>query len=599
MATDSLTWQELRDVKRSEFDEAARAWREVSSRSAADRDTVRRGMNKLIETQESEASRSAVKRLDRLIRNYEYVYRECGLIWSALSGLSADLAEPQRRLNEALEEAASLSLTVNPDGSVSYPSAIVGSDGGGSCVSGGTARAGFPNPLTPPVAGDGKPPRIVPDVPDGDRFRVDFHLNPKATQAQDIADRIAGAVRAAAGVDHRYAQTFARLKAAKGLDVTEAMMKDVLHDTADVGAAAAGRLVAAIPDGASPAEVRTWWEGLSEEQRREFMEVAPDAIGMLDGIPAATRDEANRAHLPVLIAQLERQGGEQDMLAGLRKIEGKLRDYNPIPMYLLGIGAEGNGRAIISYGNPDTSRNVSAYVPGLKTKLDEGFAGGTVNRALDTAMGAREFDKSTASIVWLGYDAPQNIDVMSTADADRGAPAYNDFMAGLAATSQHDDPHVTAIGHSYGSLTVGTAAKQSGGIPGVDDIILVGSPGVGVDKAADLGVPPERVYVGSADNDIVTKLPSKGEVAGMGPGPAVGAALVGYDGDDIYFGKDPASKAFGAQRFLVGDGPHPFTPGEHLTAHSQYFNPDTDNRSAENIARIVSGRYGITKEEHR
>ncbi|WP_342786818.1 alpha/beta hydrolase [Streptomyces qinzhouensis] len=428
-------------------------------------------------------------------------------------------------------------------------------------------------------------------------------MNPHAGKAQDIADRIARAVRSAAAVDARCTEALNGLKAAKGLEVTDATLEDMRRDTADVHAATVRHLVAGMPQNGSPAENKAWWEGLDEEQRREYLDVAPELIGMLDGIPAIARDEANRHYLPVLIAELERTGNDPAMLEGLRKIDDRLREPSKVPMFLLGVGDEGNGRAIISFGNPDTARNVSAYVPGLGTKLDAEFGGGTVKRALDTAIGAQRYDKSTASIVWLGYDAPQNIDVMSTADADKGAPAYNRFMAGLVATNQHDDPHVTAIGHSYGSLTVGTAAKQSGGIPGVDDIVLVGSPGVGVDRAADLGVPPQRVYVGAADNDIVTKLPTVPEALMHATGVAVRLPVPGFlsdpGGDDIYFGKDPAGKAFGAQRFAVDDGPHPVLDGEPIAAHSQYFTPETDRVSADNIARVVAGEYGITTEGHR
>ncbi len=233
--------------------------------------------------------------------------------------------------------------------------------------------------------------------------------------------------------------------------------------------------------------------------------IAPDLIGSLDGIPATTRDEANRTYLPVLIAELAQRTGDDDAqtkLDALRMIQDKLNQPSHPPMYLLGIGEEGNGRAIVSYGNPDTSKNVSAYVPGLGTKLDGEFVKDTMKRARDTAIGARRQDPSSASIVWLGYDAPQHVDVMSTGDAERGAPAYNSFMGGLQATNQNGEhAHLTAIGHSYGSLTVGTAARQSGGIPGVDDVILLGSPGVSVDKAEDLGVGKDHVFVGAAEND--------------------------------------------------------------------------------------------------
>lgn len=246
-----------------------------------------------------------------------------------------------------------------------------------------------------------------------------------------------------------------------------------------------------------------------------------------------------------------------------------------------------------------------------------------MKRAQDTALGAREVNPSSVAIVWLGYEAPQDVDVMTTSRAKAGAPVYNEFMDGLQTTNRYrEDLHLTAIGHSYGSLTVGTAAKQSGGIPGVDDIILLGSPGTGVDKAEDLGVGKEHVFVGAADNDIVTHLPSKGEsvrgalgaVAGSGLGVVgavlggvVGAAMADPEDDDLYFGKDPASEAFGAQRFKTLPGPHPVAGGDPFQAHSNYFTPnrngsdlDSDQVSADNIAAIVAGRpEDVIKEEHR
>lgn len=298
----------------------------------------------------------------------------------------------------------------------------------------------------------------------------------------------------------------------------------------------------------------------------------------------------------------------QTKLEALRGIQTKLGEHSKVPMYLLGIGDQGNGRAIVAYGNPDTSRNVSAYVPGLQTKLDKDFVDDTLQRGLDTAKGARKFDSSSAAIVWLGYDAPQDVDVMSKGDADRGAPAYNSFMSGLQVTNENKDPHLTAIGHSYGSLTVGTAAHMGGGIPGADDIILLGSPGVGVDKAEDLGVGKDHVFVGAAENDPVTKLPSKQQSASGIVGLLAGGPTVAYlagdiadqGDDDLYFGKDPASEAFGARRFEVDDGPRPVLDAGKFKAHSQYFTPEKDAVSARNVAQIVAGKpEGIEAEEWR
>ncbi|MET7874150.1 alpha/beta hydrolase [Streptomyces cyaneofuscatus] len=376
-------------------------------------------------------------------------------------------------------------------------------------------------------------------------------------------------------------------------------------------------LDARIPQNATPQQRKAWWDGLTPEQRERYIELTPERIGNLDGIPVAARDAANRKNLPELIRKLE--GVDTDkarkQLAGLREIDRQLRENGQPPMFLIGIGDEGNGRAIVSFGNPDASRHVSAYVPGLNTSLDEEFAKNDLGRARDTAIGAQGYDESTASIVWLGYDAPQLPDgdgaagyfaVMGTARAEKGGLAYRDFMGGIAATNGNEDPHLTAIGHSYGSRTVGAAAAVPGGIPGVDDIILVGSPGVGVDHAVDLGVGSGHVFVGAAANDPVTKLPSKAQVVVGGVGLVVGGPGGAYlagdladpGDDDLWFGKDPASKAFGARRFPVADGP-PLVGGGgvNLDAHSNYFSPERDAVSADSIALIVSGNADRLKME--
>lgn len=369
-----------------------------------------------------------------------------------------------------------------------------------------------------------------------------------------------------------------------------------------------------IPTGSDAAGRKAWWDGLSQQERDRYLELSPDRIGALDGIPVADRDKANRRNLPRLISELEGRGDKKskEQLAGLREIERQLKEDSQPPMYLIGISDEGNGRAIVSYGNPDTSQNVSAYVPGLNTSLDEEFAKNDLKRARDTAIGAQGYDPSSAAIVWLGYDAPQAPDglaslaVAGTGRAEKGGAAYDDFMGGIAATNQNKDPHITAIGHSYGSRTVGAATQRNGGIPGVDDIILVGSPGVGVDRAVDLGVGASHVFVGAAANDPVTQLPSKTQVVVgalgwilAGPGGAYAAGDLADPGDDdLWFGKDPASKAFGARRFPVDPG-KPLVSGDGLSfdAHSNYFNPVRDAMSADAIALIVSGHADRLKME--
>ncbi|MCX5411158.1 alpha/beta hydrolase [Streptomyces sp. NBC_00059] len=593
--TSTLTWAQLRDLKCAELEGAADGWGRSSNRADAARDRIEQHLlTGLRGTQEGEAAQAAVARLRQLGRNFQYVYTECGLLRTTLNSLAHEMKAQQRLLREALDDAASLKFTVHADGSVTYPAAGEGLIDGAP-LKGGTASSTGPAGLLPPSG------LTAP--------------NPNAAKAQDIADRVTGAVRTAGEIDWRYAGILRRLKAEEGLKVPDATWKDAAGDAAAVRDAARTYLKNAIPHDATPAERRDWWAGLTQEQREEYLAVYPDQIGNLDGIPALVRDAANRDNLQLLIGKLEGRDDEKSItqLAGLREIDRQLgaapKPGEP-PMFLLGISDEGNGRAIVSYGNPDTAKNVAAYVPGLGTSLDSGFAEGDLKRARDTAIGARYHDPSSAAIAWLGYDAPQAVDGLSSfavagdGRAVEGGKHFSEFTAGLAATNMNEDPHLTAIGHSYGSRTVGAAAQQSGGIPGVDDIVLVGSPGVGVDRADDLGVGKEHVFVGAAENDVVTKLPSKQQAAVgawatlSGPLAYVAGDIADRGDDDLWFGKDPASEAFGAKRFVVDDGPGVVSrDGVSVDAHSQYFDPVRDPASANSIALISAGRSEKVKSE--
>ncbi|MFB6709524.1 alpha/beta hydrolase [Streptomyces sp. NPDC056333] len=584
----------MRDLKCAELEGAADGWGGASNRADAGRDSIdKQLMNGLRGTQQGEAADAAVARLRQLSRNFQYVYTECGLLRTALNSLAHEMRAQQRALQEALGDADALKFTVHADGSVTYPEAGEGLIDGKPLPGGTATGRGLPGLL--PSSG-----LVAP--------------NPHAAKAQEIADRVEKAVRTATEIDWRYTRILRKLKAEEGLKVPDATWTDTATDAAAVRGAARGYLKDAIPHDASAAERKAWWAGLAQEQREEYLAVYPDQIGNLDGIPAVVRDAANRDNLQLLIGKLEGRDDEraETQLAGLREIDRQLNDNRKPPMFLLGIGDEGNGRAIVSYGNPDTARNVSAYVPGLNTSLDEEFAKGDLKRAWDTAKGAVKYDHSSAAIVWLGYDAPQTPDglaslaVMGEERAERGGRVFNGFMSGLVATNENEDPHLTAIGHSYGSRTVGAATQRDGGIPGVDDIVLVGSPGVGVDHAEDLGVGNDHVFVGAAEHDVVTMLPSKQQaavgVAGLiAAGPLasyVAGDLADQGDDDLWFGRDPASEAFGARRFPVREGPRLIgEDGVSIGAHSQYFDPKRDAVSADSIALIAAGRSSKVKME--
>ena len=402
-----------------------------------------------------------------------------------------------------------------------------------------------------------------------------------AREALDAADasRCAAVLGTAQAADRRTAD---RLSQSAG----EARDGSALHpDTARTALARATALAAArLPvAGSGPGQVHDWWDGLAAGERQLLIQDQPALVGGLDGVPCAARDLANRRLLNRLVDDTE-DGGLRD---GLLAVRSRL-ERGPAaggPLLLLAIGAEGQGRAVLSFGDPDRADNISAYVPGMGTRVADA-AGKDADRALAVreAAGPR-----TASAVWLGYDPPLAArDALSADRATAGAAGYNRFLAGLRATHDGPPPHITALGHSYGSLLVGRAAAQAAG---ADEVVLVGSPGTGEGHATDLRVPPGHVWVGAAPDDPVTRLPSRRRVAasllGSVPGVLPTVLHLTDPGRETWFGRNPVDPGFGARRFPVDDGPD---TGGIASAHSHYLDPGS--RSLAAIARIVTGTTG-------
>ncbi|MER5636350.1 alpha/beta hydrolase [Kitasatospora sp. NPDC002227] len=448
----------------------------------------------------------------------------------------------------------------------------------------------------------------APPLTGADRHDPDARSSVEAQQ-RDISDRISAALTDAGAADRETADRLrhytANARNGSGLNLQSATM-----DRLNPAGSPLDSLLKAMPKSdASPAAVSAWWKSLTPDEQQRLIRSHPDLLGNRDGIPSAARDQANRIVLPRLIDQYRNKPNLSDddrtKLDGFCAIQKKLNDNagkQPLPL-LLGVSDEGQGRGILSWGNPDTAQNVCAYVPGLGTTLSS-VGGKDADRAFNVWDAANRADgrSATASIVWLGYDPPPGIDqladgdlrtadVMSTDRAERGAASYDQFLSGLRAT--HDGPpaHITALGHSYGSTTVGLAAQRPGGT-GADDIILVGSPGTGADNASQLNVGRGHVWVGDAENDPVSHLPSKGALAANGLGGPLGGRIydVGGGGNQIYFGTDPASQEFGANRFKVADG-----PSLSFESHSNYMEkPRGDTGTQEsviNIGQIVTGNY--------
>ncbi|MFG1844187.1 alpha/beta hydrolase [Micromonospora carbonacea] len=388
---------------------------------------------------------------------------------------------------------------------------------------------------------------------------------------------------------------------AAALELADAADREAAGRLAELARAAGAGWVAPPPPwrpppGTSPATVRSWWAGLTPAQRRWLVAREPELVGRLDGVPVAARDQANRLLVDrrreVLLAErrrlLDRLPRGPVELAGLARVEGALTGLDALAArltgggqpraYLLGLDPGGEGRTVVALGDPDRADRVLTYVPGMTAGLAD--ATGELGRAarVQARCAALDPTASTAAVLWLDYDAPDFLhEAVLPHQARDAGPALHRFQEGLRAT--HDGPPArqTVLGHSYGSLVVGTAARDHG--LAADALVFVGSPGVGVDRADGLGLPAGEVWASTAPDDGIRLAPAPDELPrrvlrGLSP---LAAVLTGRDDHALWFGHDPADPGFGGRTF---------PSGRH--GHTGYWDPA--NPALDGMARIVLGR---------
>ncbi|MFC9602198.1 alpha/beta hydrolase [Streptomyces niveus] len=580
----------LRGFRPAEYEEAADGYRTTGDMAGSAKDTINNRISAGMTSRlRGEASAAALRELRGLAKNFHYAQTECGLVSTALNGFAFDIAAAKRKLDAAIEDARADNCTVRQDGSVGYPAGRkpgAEKDEPGGTVSGSAGGGPTSDALERQAAG--------------------IHPNPYYGRAMAYANRIADALREATDADAKWAPKLRALKADDDLTVSKADWADAQSDMGGVSEAGKGYLdsLPQAPKDGTPAANAEWWKKLGPEEQAAWLALRPDTVGALDGLPATVRDEANRVVLEEKRGQLRMEldsipprpanewtwitaGGypskvhtdewmdwhnkygdryEQlnKSLKGMQSIQDRFdrTGERGLPeAYLLGFSPEGNGRAIVANGNPDTADHQAVYVPGTTSNL--GGIGGDIGRMENVwrvAAGAE--NGSVSTITWLGYDAPQDIvkDSPFSHYANDGAPAYNRFLDGLDASRTVDsDPHRTAIGHSYGTTLIGSAARQ--GDLNVDDVILAGSPGVQVSNADQMDVPKGHVWNQEAEGDVV---------------PDIGR--FGHGGTDWHGAFTiPSDERFGANQ-LVTD-----TEG-----HSDYWKENTD--SLRNQGLVVAGK---------
>lgn len=411
-----------------------------------------------------------------------------------------------------------------------------------------------------------------------------------------------------------------------------------------------------------PKEFTAWWSSLTEAQKQAVFARDP-YIGNNDNMPAADRDRFNRVKLVDELGRATAAGKQVDALTAahpdwaqgknipepnhpgaifkdrqdyeawkrqfddanrrakylpeLQAIDKTVRDNPDRKLLVLDTQTGRQARVAVAVGDPDTADHVSVTTPGINTTATS--ITGMTNEA--TALRAESVaqlqragrgDETVATVAWIGYDPPQINDtqgagqnaggvwdVMHDDQARDGARSLARFYDGLANTHEGPPAEVTAIGHSYGSLTTGLALQEPGD-HGITNAIFYGSPGIEATTPSQLGVQPGHVFTMETPNDPIQWVydgPPLAEAGSLALTPI--APLV------------PGGLIFGREVMGLGDfGPNPATnpnfthletgsvvtpDGRSLEAasgHSDY--PRTANNGQPytpgyNIAAVISG----------
>lgn len=402
-----------------------------------------------------------------------------------------------------------------------------------------------------------------------------------------------------------------------------------------------------------PKAFTDWWNSLSEGEKNE-MYLHDQYIGNNDNMPTVDRDRFNRMKLSdelgrattaaAAVDQLkaqhpdwaagknipetivggitkdrmdyeawQRQLGDATQrakyLPDLQATDKAVRDKPDRYLMVMDTQTGRQAHAAVANGNPDTADHVSVATPGINTTVRDAIGGmsdegmnlrNEAGKQLDLAGRSNE---SVATVAWIGYDPPQINDkqglgdnaagaweVMHDEQAKDGARSLARFYDGLANTHQGDPAHITAVGHSYGSLTTGLALQEPGN-HGITDAIFYGSPGIEATTPGELGVQPGHVFTMETPDDPIQWVydgPKYGHATPLLPAIFWGSDVMGL-GD---FGPNPATNP----NFTHLDTTAFITPdGRHLDAasgHSDYPRLGSNGElrtTGYNIAAVISG----------
>lgn len=239
------------------------------------------------------------------------------------------------------------------------------------------------------------------------------------------------------------------------------------------------------------------WYGPAAARRLEELRV--ELGGSLRSVALALGDSARRLDAHALAQRA----------ASVADHPAVLRWFDPV----------GDGRLVERWG-PTGAGVVVVLVPGVGTDLADRHtlrARAVSVRATLAAVHERAgADPDDIAVVsWLGYDPPDR--VLGGIDPRPAATGARRLADDVARLRDDGAARVVVVGHSYGAVVAARGAAEG---MDVDDLVLLGSPGLGVDRIGAVRLRPGgSVWAAAAPGDLVSLVARAGLVHGPDPVP--------------------------------------------------------------------------------
>lgn len=325
------------------------------------------------------------------------------------------------------------------------------------------------------------------------------------------------------------------------------------------------------PAKADATAVAAFFASLTKDQTDRLIAEYPLVVGNLDGAPLKLRYEANRVAITAERDAARARAEDRKLDVAVRaQAAARANDTDHLlepGRQILAFDPRGRGLVSEVYGDLANAQRVAVLVPGSDSDLghfdratDPLRSPAGMARALLAEENRQAPNSPDAVIAWTGYVSPSGLgpDAATSRLAEAAAPRLHRLLNGLKVTSHPAAPPALFC-HSYGSVVCGVEAPKISESQATD-VVVFGSPGMGVGSAAALG-PGVQVWAARNPSDWIGNVPYL-EVGPLG------------------HGADPTSPDFGANPISsVG-----------ATGHTGYLAQGT--ASLHNFGSIALGHYG-------